>query len=206
MLEDPPAWLPSDERLRRFLGDSALYPFYRLKLTEYVSRLLPQGPCSILDVGAGDGSLGLVFQTFRPATRVVGIEVALRAATRPGAPTNGSGGRRMGSTTVPSDGNAIKVANKTGKAGELQLAGENLEFATEVGGGSSSTYGLATEERLDSSSTGRSSVSRQRGAGEASSDTMQGSDGWRMPSIWPHTSNNTTSAPSRAAVTAWALP
>ena len=85
MLKDPPAWLPSDDRLRRFLGDSALYPFYRLKLTEYLSRLLPQGPCSILDVGAGDGSLGLVFQTFRPATHVVGIEVTLRAATRPGA-------------------------------------------------------------------------------------------------------------------------
>jgi len=86
MLESPPPWLPDDGRLRRLLGDSALYPFYRLKLTEYVSRLLPPGPCSILDIGAGDGSLGLVFQTFRPATRVVGIEVALRAATRAGVP------------------------------------------------------------------------------------------------------------------------
>src|SRR2546422_10636355 len=84
MLENPPAWLPGDDRLRRFLGDSALYPFYRLKLTGYVSSLLPPGPCSILDVGAGDGSLGLVFQTFRPDTTVFGIEVALRAATRQG--------------------------------------------------------------------------------------------------------------------------
>jgi len=84
MLENPPAWLPGDDRLRRFLGDSALYPFYRLKLTGYVSSLLPPGPCSILDVGAGDGSLGLVFQTFRPGTTVFGIEVALRAATRQG--------------------------------------------------------------------------------------------------------------------------
>src|SRR6266478_3404998 len=85
MLENPPAWLPGDDRLRRFLGDSALYPFYRLKLTGYVSSLLPEGPCSILDVGAGDGSLGLTFQTFRPRTKVVGIEVAVRAATRPDA-------------------------------------------------------------------------------------------------------------------------
>ena len=85
MLDLRPAWLPGDDQLRRFFGSSALYPFYRLKLTEYVGRLLPEGPCSILDVGAGDGSLGLLFERFRPGTTVVGIEVALRAATRSGA-------------------------------------------------------------------------------------------------------------------------
>jgi SAM-dependent methyltransferase len=85
MLPDRPSWLPGDEELRRFYGNAALYPFYRLRLTEYVGRLLPDGPCALLDVGAGDGSLGLAFQTFRPQTTMVGLEVAVRTATRPGA-------------------------------------------------------------------------------------------------------------------------
>jgi SAM-dependent methyltransferase len=84
MLPDRPRWLPSDDELRRFYGNSALYPFYRLKLTEYIGRLLPEGPCAILDVGGGDGSLGLALQTYRPRTSVVGVEVSLRAATRHG--------------------------------------------------------------------------------------------------------------------------
>jgi SAM-dependent methyltransferase len=86
VLGDRPGWLPPDDRLRRFFGNSALYPFYRLKLTEYISRLLPDGPCAMLDVGAGDGSLALTFQTFRPRTTAVGIEVAIRAARRAGVP------------------------------------------------------------------------------------------------------------------------
>ena len=85
MLPDRPDWLPDDERMRRFFGDSAFYPWYRLRLAEYVARLLPRDqPCSVLDVGAGDGSLGLALATYRPRTRVVGIEVALRKATRQG--------------------------------------------------------------------------------------------------------------------------
>jgi SAM-dependent methyltransferase len=95
MLRDRPAWLPSDDALRRFYGTAALYPFYRLRLTEYISRLLPEGPCRILDVGAGDGSLGLTFQTFRPSTSVVGIEVAVRKATREGARLVRFDGRRI---------------------------------------------------------------------------------------------------------------
>ena len=40
-----PSWLPPDGELRAFLGDSALYPFYRLRLVEYIARLLPsRGP------------------------------------------------------------------------------------------------------------------------------------------------------------------
>lgn len=101
MLGDRPGWLPPDDRLRRFFGNSALYPFYRLKLTEYISRLLPDGPCSILDVGAGDGSLGLTFATYRPHTAVTGIEVAVRKATREGA--------RM----VRFDGQAIPFADRS---------------------------------------------------------------------------------------------
>ena len=71
-----PSWLPADRELRAFLGDSALYPFYRLRLVEYIARLLPfRGPCHVLDVGAGDGSLGTLFERFRPRTSVIGVEV-----------------------------------------------------------------------------------------------------------------------------------
>lgn len=84
-LPPPPAWLPRPEELGRFFGGSALYPFYRLKLFEYIGRLLPaEGPCSVLDIGAGDGSLGAALEVFRPCTRVFGLEVSVRAATRPG--------------------------------------------------------------------------------------------------------------------------
>jgi len=80
-----PSWLPADRELRAFLRARALYPFYRLRLVEYIARLLPfRGPCHVLDVGAGDGSLGTLFERFRPRTSVIGVEVALRAKTRPG--------------------------------------------------------------------------------------------------------------------------
>jgi SAM-dependent methyltransferase len=80
-----PSWLPPDGELRAFLGDSAVYPFYRLRLVEYIARLLPsRGPCRVLDVGAGDGSLGTVFERYRPQTSLIGVEVSLRAKTRSG--------------------------------------------------------------------------------------------------------------------------
>jgi SAM-dependent methyltransferase len=95
-LPERPRWLPPEAEVRRLLAGSALYPFYRLKLTDYVSRLLPpQGPCSLLDVGAGDGSLGAALQAFRPGTTVVGLEVALRTATRPGVRMVRFDGRRI---------------------------------------------------------------------------------------------------------------
>lgn len=85
MLAERPAWLPGERELQAFYGKTALYPYYRIKLTEYLARLLPEsGPCSIVDVGAGDGSLGAVFQTYRPDTTVIGLEVSVRAATRAG--------------------------------------------------------------------------------------------------------------------------
>jgi SAM-dependent methyltransferase len=77
--------MPDEAELRRFLGSSALYPYYRLRLFEYIARLLPpSGPCLVLDIGAGDGSLGAAVERFRPGTRVLGLEVAIRCATRPG--------------------------------------------------------------------------------------------------------------------------
>jgi SAM-dependent methyltransferase len=96
VLPDRPGWVPADEELRLFFGSSTLYPYYRLRLFEYIARLLPEsGPCSILDVGAGDGSLGLALERFRPGTRVVGMEVAIRSATRSGFRIARFDGRRV---------------------------------------------------------------------------------------------------------------
>ena len=79
VLPSRPAWLPDDAALARHYGAVARYPSYRLRLTEYLARLLPErGPCTLLDVGAGDGSLGGVFQTWRPETSVVGVETFVR--------------------------------------------------------------------------------------------------------------------------------
>ncbi|HWE26103.1 MAG TPA: class I SAM-dependent methyltransferase [Myxococcales bacterium] len=92
----PPAWVPPDGELRRFFGNSARYPYYRLRLFEYVARLLPPaGPCSIVDVGAGDGSLAAAFARYRPQTRVVGLEVKVRAVTRSGFQMLRFDGRRI---------------------------------------------------------------------------------------------------------------
>jgi hypothetical protein len=79
MLADRPAWLPPERELAEYYGHVAAYPYYRLQLTQYIARLLPaEGPCRLIDVGAGDGSLGGVFQRWRPATRVLGVETFLR--------------------------------------------------------------------------------------------------------------------------------
>jgi len=91
-----PGWLPPDDELRRFFGKSILYPYYRLRLVEYIARLLPSsGHCTILDVGAGDGSLGVALEVFRPQTRVLGLEVQVREATRSGSRSVRFDGRRI---------------------------------------------------------------------------------------------------------------
>lgn len=79
MLPGRPPWLPSDEVLSRHFGDVSRYPYYRLQLTQYIARLLPErGTCTVVDVGAGDGTLGGVFHTWRPDTSVVGVETFVR--------------------------------------------------------------------------------------------------------------------------------
>jgi SAM-dependent methyltransferase len=42
------------------------------------------GALDVIDVGSGDGYLGAVLQTYRPGTRVTGVETHVRALTRPG--------------------------------------------------------------------------------------------------------------------------
>jgi SAM-dependent methyltransferase len=83
-----PAWLPSAGVLREFYGKTTAYPYYRLQLTDYIGRLMPPGSAlaelEVIDVGSGDGYLGAVLQTFRPRTRVTGVETQVRALTRPG--------------------------------------------------------------------------------------------------------------------------
>ena len=88
MLPSRPTWLPDAPALREFYGRTTAYPYYRLQVTDYIGRLLPatgpDAPLNVIDVGSGDGYLGAVLQTFRPGTRVVGVETQVRELTRPG--------------------------------------------------------------------------------------------------------------------------
>lgn len=96
MIPTRPDWLPSDAELRRLYGSSVAYPYYRLQLTSYVSGLLPpQGPCLVLDVGAGDGRLGSLLRDFRPQTNVIALETNLRANLRASIPFVRFDGRRV---------------------------------------------------------------------------------------------------------------
>jgi SAM-dependent methyltransferase len=96
MLPHRPAWLPPDGALRRFYGDTVAYPYYKVRLTEYVARLLPEsGPLSLIDVGAGDGYLGSLLRAHRPHTRVIGVETAIRAGPRGHIPMVRFDGRRL---------------------------------------------------------------------------------------------------------------
>jgi len=87
-IPDRPSWLPSAERLREFYGKTSAYPYYRLQVTDYIARLLPANRGSetleVIDVGSGDGYLGAVYQTFRPGTKVTGVETHKRDLTLPG--------------------------------------------------------------------------------------------------------------------------
>lgn len=79
LLPERPAWLPEDAVLEQHYETTVRYSYYRIRTTDYVARLLPAtGPCSVLDVGAGDGHLGAALQMYRPQTRVAGVEVQMR--------------------------------------------------------------------------------------------------------------------------------
>ena len=99
MLPSRPAWLPDATSLRALYGRTTAYPYYRLQVTDYIGRLLPEqgsrDTLNVIDVGSGDGYLGAVFQTFRPGTRVVGVETQVRALTRPGFEPVVFDGRRL---------------------------------------------------------------------------------------------------------------
>ena len=74
-----PAWLPTDESLRRIFGETVAYPYYKLRTTEYIARVLPRtGACSVVDMGAGDGFLGSILEHYRPETSIVGVETHIR--------------------------------------------------------------------------------------------------------------------------------
>ena len=95
-----PEWLPTPGALRDFYGATSAYPYYRLQVTDYIARLLPDidplgAPLEVIDVGSGDGYLGAVLQSFRPGTRVTGVETHVRALTRPGFEPVVFDGRRL---------------------------------------------------------------------------------------------------------------
>jgi SAM-dependent methyltransferase len=95
-----PEWLPAPGALRDFYGATSAYPYYRLQVTDYIARLLPTidplaAPLEVIDVGSGDGYLGAVLQSFRPGTRVTGVETHVRALTRPGFEPVVFDGRRL---------------------------------------------------------------------------------------------------------------
>lgn len=79
-----PAWLPTDDSLRSIFGETVAYPYYKLRTTEYIARLLPStGACSVIDMGAGDGFLGSILEQYRPQTSIVGVETHIRQLRRP---------------------------------------------------------------------------------------------------------------------------
>lgn len=88
VLPSRPTWLPSPALLREFYGKTSAYPYYRLQVTDFIARLLPaiesEETLEVIDVGSGDGYLGAVMQTYRPGTKVTGVETHLRQLTRPG--------------------------------------------------------------------------------------------------------------------------
>ena len=87
MTPGAPEWLPAEGRLRQLFGRTALYPYYEVALARVLAGELPAtGPCSVLDVGTGDGLLADVLR-LRPETTVLGVETYIRSAGRPAVAT-----------------------------------------------------------------------------------------------------------------------
>ena len=95
MTPGAPEWLPAEGRLRQLFGRTALYPYYKVALARVLAGELPAtGPCSVLDVGTGDGLLADVLR-LRPETTVLGVETYIRSAGRPAVATARFDGRRL---------------------------------------------------------------------------------------------------------------
>ena len=78
-----PPWLPDASKIREHYRGTVLYWPYKVELTRWLSALLPtDGRCTLLDVGAGDGRLGIFLERYRPQTKVFGIETMIRPNPR----------------------------------------------------------------------------------------------------------------------------
>ena len=78
--------LPADEVIVRHLaGRDARFryrqPRYQLQMLKDLGALIPEGPCRVLDIGAGSGLIGEAISTLFPGKSVVGVDVAPNAAS-----------------------------------------------------------------------------------------------------------------------------
>ncbi|HEY2336838.1 MAG TPA: class I SAM-dependent methyltransferase [Burkholderiales bacterium] len=95
-----PAWFPPDAELERALA--ARQPVYRWRRPRYLLRqlkdlaaLMPEGPCRVIDVGAGSGLVGETIARFFPGKHVTAIDVVDRFLPGLGVAHSTFDGRRI---------------------------------------------------------------------------------------------------------------
>ena len=78
-----PAWFPPDAKLECALAERQ--PIYRWRRPRYLvqqlkdlASLMPEGPCRVIDVGAGSGLVGETIARFFPGKHVTAIDVVDR--------------------------------------------------------------------------------------------------------------------------------
>jgi len=78
----PPWWPPEPEVVAFFREILPIHHFlpltYKLRLLRSLARLFPEGPCRVLDLGAGDGLMVTAIGKFFPVSRICGVDVTER--------------------------------------------------------------------------------------------------------------------------------
>jgi SAM-dependent methyltransferase len=78
-----PTWWPAESELIAFFqGAMPVHRFlpltYKLTLLKGFARLFPDGPCRVLDLGAGDGLMATAISRFFPVGEIFGVDVVER--------------------------------------------------------------------------------------------------------------------------------